>query len=86
VKRIVLLLQAFTCLVVITVNGIVLYQFLRRSGCTAFQLDFANSDNLKQSALGFGDCVRRAVNQEDVPKPTPSHEAVPASEPSPSRI
>ena len=67
-KRIVLLLQALTCLVVITVNGIVLYQFLNRSGCTVLTFDFTNSDRLRKDALGFGDCVRRAVNQKDLPK------------------
>ncbi|HEY9637375.1 MAG TPA: hypothetical protein V6D14_28505 [Coleofasciculaceae cyanobacterium] len=67
-KRIVLLLQALTCLVVITVNGIVLYQFLYRSGCTAFRFDFTNSDNFRKNATGFGDCVRRAVDQKELPK------------------
>ncbi|HEY9727779.1 MAG TPA: hypothetical protein V6D50_15120 [Chroococcales cyanobacterium] len=78
-KRIVLLLQALTCLVVITVNGIVLYQFLNRSGCTVSTFDFTNSARLRKDALGFGDCLRRAVNQKDLPK-----KEIPVVNPSPS--
>jgi hypothetical protein len=66
--------------VVITVNGIVLYQFLKRSGCTALKFDFTNSDNLRNDALGFGDCVRRAVDQKDIPK-----KEIPVVDQSPSR-
>jgi hypothetical protein len=79
VKRIVLLLQALTCLVVITVNGIVLYQFLNRAGCTRLKFDFTNSDNFKKDAKGFGDCVRRAVDQREFLK-----KEIPTAEQSPS--
>ena len=85
-KRFILLLQALTCLVVITVNGIVLYQFLYRAGCTTFKFDFTNSDNFKQNATGFGDCVRRAVDQKEFPKKElPSVKQSPSSEQSPAR-
>jgi len=78
VKRIVPLLQALTCLVVITVNGIVLYQFLNRSGCTRLTFDFTNSDNFARDARGFGDCVRQAVDQREFPK-----KEIPTAEQSP---
>ncbi len=84
VKRIVLLLQALTCLVVITVNGIVLYQFLNRAGCTRLKFDFTNSDNFKKDAKGFGDCVRRAVDQREfLKKEIPTAEQSPSGEQSP---
>jgi hypothetical protein len=86
VKRIVPLLQALTCLVVITVNGIVLYQFLNRSGCTRLKFDFTNLDNFKEDATGFGNCVRQAVDQREFPKKEiPTAEQSPFDEQSPPR-
>ncbi|MEQ9000939.1 MAG: hypothetical protein RID53_31110 [Coleofasciculus sp. B1-GNL1-01] len=89
-KRIILLLQILTSITVITVNSIVLYQFLHRSGCTAFQFNVKDATRFKDTAVEFGDCVKRAVHKQEVPKkeilptePPPPAESSPVVQPVP---
>ncbi len=83
-KRIVFLLQVLTSVTVITVNGIVLYQFLNRAGCTQYNLYVTNLEDFQKSAGNFGNCVKRAVNQKEFPKKEiPSVELSPSEENSP---
>ncbi|MEQ8972240.1 MAG: hypothetical protein RIE73_17825 [Coleofasciculus sp. C1-SOL-03] len=83
-KRIILLLQVLTSVTVITVNSIVLYQFLHRSGCIALKFDFKDATRFKDTAVEFGDCVKRAVHNQEVPKKEiPTTESPPPAESSP---
>ncbi|NEP59747.1 MAG: hypothetical protein F6K31_22525 [Symploca sp. SIO2G7] len=82
-KRIILLLQGLAGLLVITVNGILLYQYLHRADCTELKNQPQTSDDFVQATKNFGKCVHKTVNDKEQPleKKLPSE---PATKVSPS--
>jgi|GEM_PF-4597571 len=67
VKRIILLLQGLAGLLVITVNGILLYQYLHRADCTQLKTQPQTSDDFVQATKNFGECVQKTVNDKEQP-------------------
>ena len=86
VKRIILLLQGLAGLLVITVNGILLYQYLHRADCTQLKNQPQTSDDFVQATKNFGECVHRTVNDKEQPleKKPLSDESEPSEQISPS--
>jgi len=83
VKRIILLLQGLAGLLVITVNGILLYQYLHRADCTQLKTQPQTSDDFVQATKNFGKCVHRTVNDKEQPleKKLPSEPVTTTSPP-----